>query len=189
MNVPKEYIKNTAMVWVGFLLLFVFIYAFTLKPQVKKKNALGQKLQQAKQDYENVVKMSDKDTRDKLAKEIEELREKMRGFVTDMDGSVNLTFDISRLAKSSNVSAFSIKSRNHKKLFDIPGCNVVGENRMEVDFRGDFRQFARLLNQLERHDPVVFVDKFSIMDDRTGEGASNRINMDLSVFVEKKQES
>jgi uncharacterized lipoprotein YehR (DUF1307 family) len=188
MNIPKEYIKNTAMIWVGFLLLFVFIYVFSLKPVFKSKSELTKKLEKAKQEYEDAKKMSDENARKELAEEIEGLRERIRNYVTDSDGSVNLTFDISRLAKSNRVSGFSIRSLNQKNLSDIVGCHVLGENKMEVEFKGNFRQFAKFLNQLERHDPVVFIDKFSVVRDRN-EGANNHITMNLSVFVEKKEQS
>ena len=45
--------------------------------------------------------------------------------------------------------------------------------------------FKSLFDTLERHQPVVFVDRFKVQRDNQG-GAANKVDMSLSFFVRKK---
>lgn len=184
----KEYLKLLGLVWIGCIILFVFVYMMVLKPQGRSKRELSRQLEEKKQDYIAARATSNEETRKSLMLEVERLENQLRRFVADANNAANLTFDISRIANSNNVLSFSIKARDNKAIFGIPQCNLIGENRMDVSFNGDFRQFAIFLNTLERQEPVVFVDSFSITKANQSQEA-NRINMSLSVFVEKELDS
>ena len=123
-----------------------------------------------------------------LKKELQKEKSKLRKFVTDAEGSANLTFDISKVANDTKVSSFSIKNKNSRGAVDIPRCESIAENKIDISFDGSFNQFANFLNALERHSPVVFVDWFKVRRSHS-DGLKNDINMGLSVFVEKQQDS
>jgi hypothetical protein len=184
----REYATTLGLIWAGCLIVFVFVYVLVLKPQGRfKKNLYGQ-LEEKKQDYIAARATSNEETRKHLVLDVEQLERRLRGFVTDSNGSANLTFDISSIANENDVLSFSIKSRDNRNIFDVPQCDLIGENRMDVSFSGSFRQFAMFLNALERHEPVVFVDSFSIAKGNRDDEA-NKVSMSLSVFVEKSLDS
>jgi len=187
-KVLKEYLTTLGLIWIGCIIVFVFVFMLVLKPQSRFKRELSKELEERKQDYIAARATSNEETRKSLVLEVERLENQLRRFVADVNGSANLTFDVSRIANNNNVLSFSIQARNNTGVFDIPQCDLIGENRMEVTFNGDFRQFALFLNTLERHEPVVFVDSFSITKSKQSDG-DNRVNMSLSVFVEKEQDS
>jgi len=187
-KIIKDYSLRTGLVWLCCSVVFFFTYILVLKPQGQLKRKLESQLIEHKGNYEAASRTSDKAAQEQLSKEIDQLNSKLRRFVTDSNGSANLTFDVSKVASENKVSSFSVKSKDSKDLFEIKGCTLIGENRMDVSFKGTFIQFARFLNALEQHEPVVFVDSFVI--ERGRESANeNNVAMMLSVYVEKRQDS
>jgi len=187
-KVLKEYGMTLGLVWVGCFILFVLVYVLVLKPQSQLKKSFSKELEEKRRDYIAAHETSQEETRNRLMLEVNQLESKLRQFVTDSNSSANLTFDVSRMANENSVLSFSIKARDNKKVFEIPRCGLIGENRMDVTFVSDFRQFAMFLNALERHEPVVFVDTFSISKAAQGD-LENKVNMGLSVLVEKGGDS
>ena len=183
----KKYTKTIVFFWVVCLLVLVLVYMLALKPQRQVRRDIEDKLAKQKKMLDGALEASKPQTKERLAREVEEYRGRLRDFVTDSDGAANMTFDISRIANEEKVSAFSIKRIGTAQLGSIAQCEYIGENRMEVSFEGNFNQFARFVNALERHRPVVFVDSFSIGKSNYSTGG-NHITMSLSVFVEKKQD-
>lgn len=183
----KKYTTMVALFWVACLLVLLVAYVLALKPQRQVRRDIEDKLAMQKEMLEGALEASNPQTKERFAREVQEYRAKLRDFVTDSDGAANMTFDISRIANEEKVSAFSIKMIGGAQLDSVAQCEYIGENRMEVSFEGNFNQFARFVNALERHRPVVFVDSFSIGRSNFGTGG-NHITMSLSVFVEKKQD-
>jgi hypothetical protein len=187
-KVFREYLTTLGLIWLGCLIVFVFVYMLVLKPQSRFKRSLSKELEEKKQDYIAARAASNEEIRKGLVLDVERLENQLRKFVADANGYTDLTFDVSRIANKNNVLSFSIKSRNNKGTYDIPQCKLIGEGKMDVSFSSDFRQFAMFLNGLERHQPMVFVDSFSITKgDRLDE--SNRVSMSISVLVEREKGS
>ena len=99
-----------------------------------------------------------------------------------------MTFDISQIANEKKIASFSIKTKDDRRGPAIPKYTYISENHIDVSFTAGFNQFAAFLNALERHRPVIFIDRFEITrseQDSSGHEASMR----LSVFVRKRQDS
>jgi hypothetical protein len=122
-----------------------------------------------------------------LYEQIEILENRLKDFVIDFEDSANLTFDISQVANDQKVSSFSIKTKDNRTLSAIPDCSYVFENYLEISFAGGFQQFATFLNALERHRPVLFIDKFTVIHSRT-EGTGYQVGMDVTFLVGKPKE-
>jgi hypothetical protein len=138
----------------------------------------------------SALKASDKETKIQLDGQIERLRNELNNFVVDFNDSANLTFDISQIASEKAVTSFSIEAskRDNSKDKTAPE-KYISESFIDISFSAtDFNQFAALLNALERHQPVIFVDRFAITrSDRSG--SDRQVKMNLSVFVSKMQDS
>ena len=83
---------------------------------------------------------------------------------------------------------FKSVDKANRALLDIPQCDVVGENQIDVFFEGTFNQFAAFLNSLERHEPVIFVEQFKISRDLRDD-TRNKVTMTLSVLVNQPQDA
>ena len=183
--VYKKYFTTIALIWAGCFVLFFFVYVLLLAPQEKAQRQIKNQFAEKKKVYESALKASQEETKIKLDEQIKSLESKLKDFVIDFNDLANLTFDISQIAKEKNVASFSIRGREDRKDSEIPDCKYISESCIDISFNAGFNQFAAFLNALERHRPVIFVDKFTITrSDQHGSG--HQVDMSLVVFVKKQ---
>jgi Tfp pilus assembly protein PilO len=188
MNSIYKKIFTALAIWVGCFILFGFVYMLVLVPQQKDRKWIEKRLAGKKQMYEAVLKTAQEETRIKLSEEIEGLRDSLDDFVIDFEDSANLIFDISQIADEKELDSFTIAGRGRDVGSEIPNCDYIYENHIDISFSAGFNQFATFLNALERHQPVIFVDTFTITRSEE-ENRGHKVNMDLTVFVKKREES
>ncbi len=189
-SVYRRYFTKVALIWAGCFVLFFFAYMLMLAPQRNSKKQLEKQLAGKKQIYDSALKAAQEESRIQLSEQLEHLRNRLENFVIDFEDSANLTFDISQIANEKEVTSFSIETRKDKKRDkETSDYNYISESRINISFStASFNQFAALLNALERHRPVIFVDGFVMTRSRTG-SSGHQANMSLSVFVREKQDS
>jgi hypothetical protein len=184
----KKYVTKAALIWAGCFILFFFIYILILAPQGKNKKQIKKQLAEKEQIYHLAQKAAQEETKIQLNEQLKHLQEKFKDFVINFEDLANLTFDISQIAKEKRLASFSIKgveSRGGSLIFD---GKYLTESHFAVSFTGNFNQFATFLNALERHRPVVFVDRLRIIHSKL-ENSDHKVDMDLAVFVRKQQDS
>lgn len=179
----KKYAAKVLLVWGGCLVICVVVYAAVLGPQKARRAALAAQLAQKKQAYETAMSAARPETQSNWNKQMQALEDKLRGFAAE--DSANLTFDISQIAREKETHSFSIKAKDSGIESEVPDCEHIGESYMQVNFMAGFREFATLLSALERHRPVIFIDKFTIKRSKKGE-AWHPADMELAVFVLKR---
>ena len=185
MGAYRKYILAMGIVWAASLVVFALVYYIVIIPQLKAKAQLLKESTEKKQLFELALSAANEDNKKKLAGEVEELKTRLIDYVSEYEESANLTFSISRIAADKQVSDFTVKTSEQAWAQDALTANNLQENRIEIAFASDFLQFASFLNTLERHQPVVFVDRFKVQRDNQG-GAANKVDMSLSFFVRKK---
>ena len=186
-KIYRTYLIRTAIAWAACLVLFIVAYMFILGPQKKSRKALESTLAEKKQMYEFAQKASQEQTKIRLNEQIESLQGTIKSFVVDFEDSANLTFDIGRIANEEKVASFSIKNNDKQSVSDIPDCNSICENHIDISFIAGFNQFATFVNALERHQPVLFVNEFSISRSKKGQSAY-QVSLDVAAFVKKRQD-
>jgi hypothetical protein len=188
-SVYGKYFTKVALIWMGCFVLFFFVYMLMLAPQKNNKKQLEKQLEEKKQMHEFALKASQNDVRTQLSEQIEDLRNKLKNFVVEFKDSANLTFDISQIANETGVSSFSIETKKGSAPPQKTSDQHISESYIDISFSAtDFHQFAALLNALERHQPVIFVNKFEITRSRKGD-SEHRARMNLAVFVRRVQDS
>ncbi|MFZ2148054.1 MAG: hypothetical protein WAV28_12615 [Sedimentisphaerales bacterium] len=182
----KKYLVTAGVIWAACFVVFLFAYILVLGPQKNYEKRIENKLAERKQVYESALRAAQKETKIRLNEQIERLRTRLQDFVIDFEDSANLTFDISQIANEKKVASFSIKSKDSRGLSTIPECKYISEDQIVISFIGGFNQFATFLNALERHRPVIFVDKFTIT--RSGQDDSvYQVSLNVAAFVKKQQ--
>ena len=184
----SKYFKTVALTWAGCFILFVLAYMVVLAPQQKSQKQVENQLAETKQIYNSAIKAGKEETKTRLNEELENLRNKLKDFTADFEDSSNLTFDISQIANEKKVGSFSVKMQEDNKGPAGIDLKHLQENQININFEGDFNQFATFLNALERHRPVVFVDNFKITRSQQ-ENSRHKVNMRLAVFVLKPQDT
>lgn len=183
----RRYFVKTALTWAGCFMLFFFIHMLMLAPQGKNKKQIERQLAGQKQIYASALKATQQETKVRSNEQIEQLRNALKDFVIDFEDSANLTFDISQIVNEKKLASFGIKGKESRGGSSKPNGKYLSENHFGISFTGDFNQFATFLNALERHRPVIFVDKFEITRSRQ-ENSGHEVNMDLVVLVKKRQD-
>ncbi len=185
--VYRKYIKTAAKIWAVCFGVLALAYMFVLVPQKKSLTRIRLQLAVGKQKFESAKQAGQEEYQIKQREEIELLENKLRDFVVGREGSDNITFEISQIAKQKKVDGFSIKhlDKSRRGVADKFESEVIAESFIRVSFTGEFDQVAKLLNALERHRPAIFVDEFSIARSRKEESA-NEVKMEMAIFVKKR---
>ena len=180
--------KSTAIFAVAAIsiLLSIVFYTFVLRPQIETKIHIDKELAVQKQKYDSAMDISQPKNKKDLLEHMDKLRTHLNSFVIDADRSANLTFEISNIANKGKVESFSFKKGDSEKDFEIPDCSHIAESYIQIGFLSSFNQFAKILNTLERNQPVVFIDEFVITRSEK-EDSGNSLNMNLAVFVKKQK--
>jgi len=189
-SVYKKRFVVAALVWAGCLIALLVAYVLVLAPQGRSRKQIEKKFVEVKNAYDQTVATAKDETKARLSKQIEDLRARLEQFVIYNEDLANLTFDISQVASQMNVSSFSIKGRDNAGAAATPTgseTNIV-EKQIQVSFTAGFNQFASFLNALERNQPVLFVDEFTITHSGQS-GSGHQVEMGLAVLVRKRQDS
>jgi hypothetical protein len=181
-TVYKKYITTSAIIWTACIVLFVLAYVFVLSPQKETLNAKKALLAKTDADFIKATDAFTGVTKERLDRQIRQTREKMDTFVSIGEDSSKLAVDISQIANTLNVAGFSSKGQHDQSVATLPLCKALGADYIYVSFKGNFSQFARFINELERHKPIVFVDKFTIARSELS-NFENEVSMVLAVFV------
>ena len=183
----RKYFTKVALIWGGCFVLFFLIHILVMGPQKKSKKQVEEQLAEKKRLYDSALEATREETKLRLNEQIEHLRNKLRDFVLEDLG--NLTFDISQIAGEKKINPPpTIKGKNKSKSSAKPKYDYISEEQININFTASFNQFATFLNRLERHRPVVFIDRFTITRSRQG-NSDHKVDMDLAVFVRKRQDS
>jgi Tfp pilus assembly protein PilO len=186
-KIYRAYLIRTAIAWAVCLVLFVLAYMLILGPQRSSRKRLESTLTEKKQQYEMAQIAAQEQTKVRLNEQIEKLRDTIKDFVVDFEDSANLTFDIGRIASEEKVASFSIKNNDKQSISEIPDCNSICENHIDISFMAGFNQFATFVNALERHQPVLFVNEFTISRSKKGQ-STYQVVLDVAAFVRKQQD-
>jgi Tfp pilus assembly protein PilO len=184
----KKYLMTAAMIWAACLVVFLLAYLFLLGPQKNRKKRIETELAEKKQVYESALRAAQKETKIRLNEQIGNLQNRLKDFVVDFEDSANLTFEISQIANEKRVASFSIKGKDNLVLSGKPDHKYINENHIVINFIGGFNQFATFLSALERHRPVLLVDKFTMTLSGQDDSAF-RVSLNVAAFVRKQQET
>ena len=180
----KKQLMTVAMTWACCFIVFLLAYLFVLAPQFKNRKNVEDELAMAKQDYSFAMRATQAEPINQLKKEIELLQDQASDFIIEFEDLANLTFDISKRATDKSLNPFSIKNK-YGKISKIPDCEYIGENEIDINFTCNFEQFTSFLSDMERHQPIVFVDDFILSRPRGRKKQGLSVNMNVSVFIRK----
>ena len=176
----KKYFVVVLLVWGVFLPVLLGLYLLLLVPQKEAMEDLKARLAEKELEYGKAKVAATDEARGNISKQIEQLTQKLSVFTVDFDQLDNLTFSISRIASETQVGEFSSRESAAESYSEIRDCTHIGQTSANIGFTGGFNKFAAVVNALERHKPIIFVDEFSISDPA--------VTMQLTVFVRRPWE-
>ncbi|MEJ2646857.1 MAG: hypothetical protein P8016_00450 [Sedimentisphaerales bacterium] len=182
----KKYLRMMGFIWASCLVIFVLAYFLVMSPQNKTRNEIERDLAESKQEYESARQAAREETTRRLKEEIGLLQDKLDMFVLDFKSAEDLTFDISRIAGESKVSSFNIRNDDIRASSASVDPNNIFEKHINVSFIAGFREFALFLNSLERHQPVLFIDAFTLSR-QNNDKTTYQVSLDIAALVRKQQ--
>jgi len=187
MRVRNKYILIIALVWGPCAALGAAFHWFVLAPQMQRVVALETELKDARQLYNEATEAAKQENQTRLTEAVNQVHNRVSDFVLGLETAPDLAFEIAKLASETQVSTFAMKPRGQSGLETVANCDQIGQKLIDVSFAGRFDQFATLLNALERHRPVLFVETFAIRRPEE-DTAKPKAEMQLAVLTEKASE-
>ena len=182
----KKYLRTSAAIWIVCLIVFALSYFIVMSPQYKTRNKIEKELAESKKIFDLAEKASEEDTKIRLNSDIELLQSKLNNFVLDFKSAEDLAFDISSIAGESSVSSFNIQSDDVRAASASADPNTIFEKHIKVSFIAGFQEFALFLNSLERHQPVLFVNGFTLSR-HNNDNTTYQVTLDIAALVKKQQ--
>lgn len=182
----KKYLRISALIWTVFLAISILFFIFVIYPQFQERDKTAKELIESRLNYEMAQKASLDETKTSIKEEVELLQGKLHSFVLDYKSSADLTFEMSRIADESKVSSFNIQSNDMKDVSGTADPNNIFEKCVKISFTADFRAFAEFLNSLERHQPVLFINEFSL-NRQSNDSTTYQVTINAVALVQKQQ--
>ena len=184
MKIRNKYLKVAMVVWTPCLAVVIGFCLLVVRPQMTLARQLQVRLDEAKSEYDMAQAAAKKEDQTRMSQTVGTLRSQVGDFAVEMEMAPDLVLEIAKLASDTGVDSFAMRPRGRQGLDAVPDCRFIGEKRIDLSFTSRFQRFATLLNTLERHQPVLFVESFSI-NRSAYDSAEPQVNMELAVLVEK----
>ncbi len=187
MKVRNKYLLSIVTVWGSCLVIAIGFHLFVLAPQMRGVKALEVELAEVRELHKKATEAAKQDNQIRLGQTVEDLHNRVSDFVLRLEASPDLAFEIAESANRTGVKSFAMRPRNKQRLETVANCDLIGEKRIDVSFTSRFHSFATLLNAMERHRPVLFVETFAINRPRT-QSSEPQASMELAVLMEKPRD-
>lgn len=184
-SINKKLVAWISLVWLGCVVSLAAFQYFLAWPRQERLEDIKAQIRQY--EYEQQV-ISDAHTAMNRAKIIGELQQRedlLAGYLADYSNSTDLPFAIRELIDPNEIYAFTNTYRRGALGKELADCRHITEQRIDLELATGFNGFVRLVNTLERNQPVIFVDGFTVERDR--QEAAVEITMQLAVFVKNRR--
>lgn len=179
----KKLITAVLVIWALWFAATGAMYYYMIAPAKQRAAELKQQLQNTAKAVKELEKAKTTQFQQQLEKKVADYKSKVKDFVIGTNKADQLMFNISQIAKDLKVDQFASRDRSRGNYEDISGCDRVKIARIDVEFSSDFIDFARFINYMERNDPIVFIDNFSIGRTATS-GREARAQIGLEVLID-----
>jgi hypothetical protein len=188
-SIYGKYLKIGIIFWAVCFILLLIAYLFILAPQERIRRITDRKLNDTKNLAQSAEEAAEEKNKERLTELITDSEKELKRFVVDPENEAKLTLDISRISNEVKLNAFNSNfaggNEATRGATRTDNFKHIAPRQITVTFNSSFNKFAFFLNTLERREPVVFVDTFSIT--RSAENDSNNeVSMKLAFLVGKK---
>jgi len=166
----KKYLIALGAWWGLCLVGAVALGVVVVLPQENQRAALQKQLDETAERLRHVEAAASPKARARMQAELDALRQRLNAFAVESNSTTALTFQIGQLAEAAQIQGLTSKRKEGLSREKLEGFQALGEVWFDMEFKGNFWQFAQFINQLERHQPVVFVETFEL--DRNPRGGT-----------------
>ncbi len=179
----KHLIVKVAVIWGLCAFAVMAFYLGVVFPAQRSAQEVSRCLDEMTRRYEEAGEFVRSRCLEEMRRQVVLLRAELEKYLVSSDAARDSTSRISQIAQRAGIKGYSTRYRNSSSVAELDNCLHVGASWVNISWKGDFEQFARLVNELERHRPVVFVDGFLISrSDKAGPGC--QIELSLIILVD-----
>ena len=180
----RQYCTKICTVWCIFFVVLLLSHLLVLRPQRKTRDKVLSDLAKVEQEYNLNRKSIYAQVNEGQEKSADELGAQLSDFVFSKDKQGTFSLEISRIAEENGISSPVVRDRTA----GVKGKKqeYILENHLFVQFESNFNRFARFLNSLERHSPIIFVDNFQLTEGSDENTA--KINMMLTILANQQDQ-
>jgi hypothetical protein len=161
-------------------------YAWAILPQKQHLQSLQNQLTEANERWNEVHQAKAPKTMQRLQDRLEVIRDRLDEFVIPSDSAATLNFQIGQIANELELRNLTSERKEGLSQNVLDGYKNLGEVWLELNFETNFPKFAEFVNLLERHRPIVFVEKFKI-EQKAQKPLVKDVQLTLCFFVESKE--
>jgi type II secretory pathway pseudopilin PulG len=185
----NRYIIVTAAVWIVSIIALGGGYLLFGAAQKSELVQLKNQCAESQSALEKAQMAAQEKTKARQQQQCEEVDQLLSSFSAEQDAVTELVFEIGRIATNElRLIEFSSKNYKQNSYSTVGDSQFVDEVWLKVDFRASFEQFAKFLNRLECHNPVVFVEEVSFRRGAKDAGG-HQISLQLSFLTESGTEN
>ncbi len=186
--VHMKLLVTSGLIWGCSFALLGAAYMCLIFPQGKASRDVNTKLLERRELHKIYKLASSEKSRRQRQEEITMLDKKLALYVAEEIAIDSLPFDIATIADNVKVTDFSSTSRSitDESFLEIQNCGYIGYTLIDIMFTASFNNFARFINTLERHDPIIFIDELSISRNKENLD-ENRARLGLSIFIHRPE--
>lgn len=181
----KNYIMKVTVAWVVCASILVFAYLFLLFPTQRKLAYVRNRLDSIRGKYDEATEFVSGKYLDKMREQVARLETEINKYLVPGEEAKTNAFRVSQIAEQSGVKGFSTKFRTSSTATVVDNCPQVETSRIDISFQGQYKQFVRLINDFERHQPIVLVESFSIIASDKGDKL-NKVKIALTILVDNR---
>ena len=182
-SIDRTYFRAAGVIWALCFVIFLLAYMLILRPQGQRLSRIEAQAAENKRQENIAREAADEKTTEALNEQIQNLREQLRTFVVESGSIQDVANEIQKIAEETRLASIKIDPSSGRNIGTFSDCKYVSGHPISVNFAASFNKFATFLNNLEKHEPVVFINTFSI--DKSSEGSDHKITMELAVLVDK----
>ena len=178
----RKYFTAWAVVWAAcFVALFLF-YLIVLGPQRALRGRTETRLAEVQALAQAATDAAQEKNKIRLTEQVQDANLTLERFAIGQESTDNLTLDVRAVPGGNELGAFGISAGGSEAVIKMANCKQITGRRVTVTFASSFSKFAAFLNNLERHQPVIIVDTFTITRARD-ETSQHKVDMGLAVLV------
>jgi hypothetical protein len=158
-------------------------YGAVLRPQNRQWDGLRQELTDLTEQFDQAQQSRTEQSRTHLQTQLAALRKSWQDFVVDPGRASALAFQIGQMANDLKVSEYSARRKETQTKEEMQDYKKIDESWLQIGFRGPFESFAQFLNRIERNQPAMFVEEFSLKRNQNP-SAKPDAEVSLCYFIE-----
>ena len=183
-SIYRKYIKIGMLFWAVCFIALLLSYLLVLAPQENIRRLTERKLTDTKLLAQSAREAALERNKNLLLEQLSNSVKRLKDFVIEQENAASLTFDIGRISSEVKLNSFRSNFTGGEGTIKTDNYKHINARQISVNFNSSFNKFAIFLNTLERNQPFIFIDTFSI--NRSAESDSGHsVDMKLAVLVEK----